>query len=206
MTIETNQGALPRRSIARTMPVAEALAVLAGLRTDEIVVTTMGAAREWPKLSHHPLDFHYLPSAMGQAPMLGLGLALARSPREVIVLNGDGSMLMNLGSLVTIAASGAQNLTLVVLENGIYEVTGGQTTAAAASAAPVDLAAIARGAGIASAAMFDDLDHWRADAAAVLSAPGPRFVVLRVAPAGASYQLPPPPSMSEQVERLMRPL
>ena len=51
------------------MPLLAALEVLAKLRTDQIVVTTMGSAREWPKLSQHPLDFHYLPSAMGHAPM-----------------------------------------------------------------------------------------------------------------------------------------
>ena len=56
------------------MPLAAALEELAQQRTNEIVVTTMGAAREWPKHSQHPLDFHYLPSAMGHAPMLGLGL------------------------------------------------------------------------------------------------------------------------------------
>lgn len=195
-----------QRSAAPTMPIGEALAVVASLRTDQIVVTTMGAAREWPKLSQHPLDFHYLPSAMGQAPMLGLGLALAQPTREVIAINGDGSMLMNLGSLVTIAASGARNLTLIVLENGLYEVTGGQATAAAASSQPVDLVAIARGAGISSAASFDDLDVWRQAAAAALKAPGPRFIVLRVSPVGESFHLPPPPSMSEQVARLTREL
>lgn len=188
------------------MPIGEALAVVASLRTDQVVVTTMGAAREWPKLSRHPLDFHYLPSAMGQAPMLGLGLALAQPAREVIALNGDGSMLMNLGALVTIAASGAQNFTLIVLENGLYEVTGGQATVAAASPQPVDLVGIARGAGIRGAAGFCDLEAWRQGAAAALKVPGPRFIVLRVSPVGESFHLPPPPSMSEQVARLMREL
>ena len=56
----------------------------------------MGSAREWPKHSQHPLDFQYLPSAMGHAPMLALGLALAQ-PREVVCFNGDGCMLMSLG-------------------------------------------------------------------------------------------------------------
>ncbi|HEV3340751.1 MAG TPA: thiamine pyrophosphate-dependent enzyme, partial [Pirellulales bacterium] len=116
----------------RQMPLLPALEVVASLRREEIVVATMGSAREWPKLSAHALDFHYLPSAMGQAPLLGLGLALAQPSREVIVFNGDGCTLMNLGCLVTIAAGGATNLSLIVLENGIYEVTGGQPTAAGA--------------------------------------------------------------------------
>ena len=128
-----------------------AIETLVKLRGERIVVTTMGAAREWPKLSDHPLDLHYIPSAMGQAPALGLGLALAKPKREVLVVTGDGAMLMNLGALVTIVASRATNLTLIVLDNGLYEVTGGQRTAAAA-AARVDLAAIAQAAGFTSVA------------------------------------------------------
>ncbi len=124
------------------MPLVPALEVVRDLRREQIVVTTMGSAREWPKLSRHGLDFHYVPSAMGQAPLLALGLALAQPGREVICFNGDGCMLMNLGALVTIAASKARNLSLIVLENGVYEVTGGQQTAA--STTRVDFAALAR--------------------------------------------------------------
>jgi thiamine pyrophosphate-dependent acetolactate synthase large subunit-like protein len=180
------------------MRLVPALEVLAALRRDEIVVTTMGAAREWPKLSRHPLDLHYLPSAMGQAPLVGLGLALARPSREVIVLNGDGCMLMNLGCLVTIAAARATNFTLVVFENGIYEVTGGQVTAAEGGAG-IDFAAVARAAGIISTFMFDDLSAWQRAAATVLRSPGPRFVCLRVAPVGADYQLPTMPPVTERL-------
>src|SRR2546421_140381 len=100
------------------MSLVAALEVVLRLRINQIVVTTMGTAREWPRLSNHPLDFHYIPSGMGQAPSIGLGLALAQPEREVIVFTGDGSLLMNLGCLVTLAASGAQNITLIVLDNG----------------------------------------------------------------------------------------
>ena len=64
------------------MPLVPALQVLADLRREQIVVTTMGSAREWPKLSRHALDFHYVPSAMGQAPMLGLGLGAGSARAE----------------------------------------------------------------------------------------------------------------------------
>ena len=67
-------------------------------------MTTMAAAREWQKLQKQPLDFVLVPSSMGQATALGLGIALAQPEQKVIVCNGDGSMLMNLGSLVTITA------------------------------------------------------------------------------------------------------
>jgi thiamine pyrophosphate-dependent acetolactate synthase large subunit-like protein len=183
----------------KRMPLLAALEVLAAVRTDEVVVATMGAAREWPKLSQHELDLQYLPSAMGQAPGLGLGIALAQPGREVIMLNGDGGMLMNLGSLVTLAASGAKNLTLIVLENGLYEVTGGQATAGAGG---VDFAAMARAAGFASAWSFDDLDEWRANVRRCLAALGPRFISLRVEPVGAAYALPAATPVAERMQRL----
>ncbi len=180
------------------MPFVEALGVLVPLREEWIVVTTMGAAREWPKLSQHPLDFHYIPSAMGQAPALGLGLALAKPAHEVWVLNGDGGMLMNLGCLVTIVASGAKNITLIVFDNGIYEVTGGQQTAAAVAErhAAVDFAGFARAAGFASVHRFDRLDEWRSQAAEILRSPGPRFIVLAVEPVGDNYHLEAPGPMA----------
>jgi phosphonopyruvate decarboxylase len=186
-------------SASRRMPLAAALEVLAQRRADEIVVTTMGSAREWPKHSQHALDFQYLPSAMGHAPMLALGLALAQPRREVVCFNGDGCMLMSLGALVTIVASGARNLTLIVLENGIYEVTGGQTTAGAQ--AGVDFAGFARAANLATVLDFDELEPWRQAAGGLLALPGPRFVVLHVEPVGADYQLPTPEPIAARIAR-----
>ncbi len=180
------------------MPLVAALEVLRALRSDEIVVTTMGAAREWPRLSDHPLDLHYIPSAMGEAPALGLGLALARPDRHVVVLNGDGCMLMNLGALVTIAAASPANLTLVVMHNGRYEVTGGQQLAAEKST--TDFAVLATAAGIGSVAAFSDLDAWRQQAAAMLAQPGPRFIVLDVAPV-EDYELTSPGPMPARIQR-----
>src|SRR6266851_5210978 len=110
------------------IPLREALEILAAHRGERIVITTMSPIAPWHQLSDTPLDFAYMPSAMGQAPDLGLGLALAQPERGVIVINGDGSMLMNLGSLVTLANHPA-NVYLVIVDNGIYEVTGGQPTA-----------------------------------------------------------------------------
>lgn len=191
-------------SPSRRMPLVPALEVLLPLRTDQIVISTMGTAREWPKLSNHPLDFHYIPSAMGQAPMLGLGLALAHPRREVLVFNGDGCMLMSLGSLVTVVASGAKNYTLVVLDNGIYEVTGGQATAAAAIG--VDFAAMGRAAGFATVATFNELDEWHKQAPSLLSQPGPRLVILNVEPVGADYQLQSPGPLPERLDRFCRAL
>ena len=86
-----------------------------------------------------------------------------------MLFNGDGSLLMNLGCLVTIIAAGVKNLTLIVVDNGVYEVTGGQQTAGAQ--AGVDFCGMARSAGFASIAHFDDLADWQRGAAAALKSP-----------------------------------
>jgi len=181
------------------MPLVPALRVLAELRTDEIVVTTMGSTREWPKLSSHPLDFHHIPSAMGHSPALALGLALAQPERQVIAITGDGSLLMSLGVLATIVAAGVRNLAVIVLDNGIYEVTGGQTTAGAV--ARVDFVGFATAAGFESVAFFDDLLDWQAGAAQVLAMPGPQFICLRVEPERENYFLNPPGPTQERIDR-----
>src|SRR5262245_16490501 len=122
-------------TFAKRMPVVEALHVLIGLRrADQIVVTNKGSARIWPKLSRHDLGFAYNPWTMGGAVPLALGLAMAQPRRHVLVVSGDGALLMNLGSLVTVVAASVSNLTIVVLDNGLYEVTGGQKTPAATTA------------------------------------------------------------------------
>lgn len=167
------------------MALGEALRVVQAARgEDDIVIATMGAAREWMAISDHPLDWIFVPSSMGQATSLGLGLALACPDRRVIVLNGDGSMLMNLGSLVTITAEAPANLAVVLLDNGAYEVTGAQPTPASAGARAggdsVDFAAVAEACGFRSVFRHDELDRWARTAADVLSAPGPTFALLEV--------------------------
>jgi len=96
------------------MPLVESLNVLREIRgDDEVVLTVMGTAREWMALGElHPLDWIYVPSSMGQAPSLGLGMALAQPDKQVIVCNGDGCMLMNLGSLVTVTNQAASSTTV----------------------------------------------------------------------------------------------
>jgi thiamine pyrophosphate-dependent acetolactate synthase large subunit-like protein len=182
------------------MPLVPALEVVHSLRKDQIIVTTMASAREWPRMSDHPLDFHYIPSAMGQSPSIALGLALAQPKREVIAFTGDGSLLMNLGCLVTLAAAGAKNVTLILLDNGVYEVTGGQKTAGGVARA--DFAGFATAAGIQSVASFDDLIDWQNGAATVLNLPGPRFIWLLVDPVLDDYFLEVPGPLRPRIERL----
>jgi thiamine pyrophosphate-dependent acetolactate synthase large subunit-like protein len=148
---------------------------LADRRSDEIVVTTMTATLQWPLVSSHPLDFDFLAFGMGHAADFGLGLALARPERKVIVLKGDGGLLMSLGSLVTIGRYGPPNLLVLLMENRSYEMTGGQELAPG-----VDFAALARGAGIDRVERIEDLRTFEAELSRLLTEPGPHFVVLPV--------------------------
>ncbi|GIW81160.1 MAG: hypothetical protein KatS3mg105_2967 [Gemmatales bacterium] len=176
----------------------QALEVLAAHRGERIVITTMGSVGIWPKLSDSPLDFHYMPSAMGEGSALGLGLALAQPQRGVIVVNGEGCMLMNLGNLVTIASTSA-NLFLIIIDNGLYEVTGGQPTAAAGHA---DFSGIAKAAGIERTYSFAELDDWKNRAAEALGGKGPVVITLKVEGRLGQKTPKPPRTMAEQIARL----
>lgn len=155
----------------------QVLRPLARMRGDAIVVTTMGTVRPWARVSQSPLDYASADSAMGHAADLALGIALAQPQRKVICLNGDGSMLMTLGSLVTIVAARARNLILFVMQNDAYEITGNQPTPAAGR---LDFAAMARGAGFARVYTFDDRDLYKANLEQILKDDGPLFVCLKV--------------------------
>lgn len=170
-----------------SMDLVDALRVLhAARRPDDVVIAAMGAAREWMKLGSHPLDWIFVPSSMGQATSLGLGLALARPDRRVIVLNGDGGLLMNLGSLVTTTACSPLNLIILVFDNGVYEVTGAQPTPAApegrSNRERIDFAALARASGFRSVFRFATLAEWTTGLPDLLKAAGPSFALLDVAP------------------------
>src|SRR5262245_46037657 len=105
---------------------------------------------------HRPQNFYMLGS-MGLACPIALGVALAQPERGVIALEGDGSILMALGCLTTIGMVKPRNLTIVIMDNGIYQITGKQAAATASSA---DIVAIARGAGIANSQWVRDERHF----------------------------------------------
>jgi phosphonopyruvate decarboxylase len=174
-------------------------AVHSARRAGDVVVTTMAAAREWMALGAGPLDLVLVPSSMGQATSFGLGIALAQPARRVIVCNGDGSLLMNLGALVTIAASGATNLLLVVVDNGTYDVTGAQPTPGALSG--VDFGAMARACGFRAVHHFASAELWANALPVLLDEPGPACVVLDVA---SEPGVPGPRSPGPAAERARR--
>ena len=150
---------------------------LAACRGDALVVTTMGIVRAWAEVSSSPLDFASADSAMSHAADLALGVAMAQPDRKVICMNGDGSMMMALGTLATIAATNPPNFILFVIQNGTYEITGNQLVPGADR---FDWEMIARGAGIRSVYLFDDPEDYAARLHEVMAADGPVFVVARV--------------------------
>ena len=161
----------------------DALKALIPLVNDEdIVVAVYQSCFDW--LALNPRDLNYVAvGAMGQASSHALGLALANPARRVFVFDGDGSLLMNLGSLVTVAGAGVANFYHFVFANRVYEVNGSHPLPGADT---VDFAGMARAAGYAGARSFEDLDGFRGGLPGLLEAPGPQMTVLEIVP-GAPY-------------------
>lgn len=170
---------LQRREVVKTL-LAErgGLLVVAGLGSTAWDCTAAGDS---------PLTFPMW-GAMGNAAMTGLGLALVQSKRRVLVLTGDGEMLMGLGSLATIGVHQPQNLTVVVIDNERYGETGMQATHTAHG---VDLAAMARAAGFATGVVVRDTAGVAALRQAIHQDPGPHFAQVKVAAGKEPLVLPP---------------
>jgi len=155
----------------------ELLVPLARMRSDEVVVTCMSVTRPWGRVSDHDLDFASADSAMGHTADLALGIAIAQPRRRVICLNGDGSMLMTLGTLVTIVESGATNLVLFVLVNESYEITGNQPIPGAHR---VDFPGLARAAGFPMVVELATPGDLESALPAIFRARGPVFAGVRM--------------------------
>lgn len=125
---------------------------------------------------HRPQNFYMLGS-MGLAVPIGLGLALAQPQRQVVVLEGDGSLLMNLGALSTVAMVAPPNLTIVVWDNGVYKMTGAQPTATQYGS---DLVAAARAAGIEHSRWVRHAEEFEDAVVRALRRPAPALIGARV--------------------------
>lgn len=156
----------------------ELVARLVARRGSALLLAGLGApAWDLAAAGDDPRHFH-LWGGMGGAMSLGLGLAIARPERRVVVVTGDGEALMGLSSLATIVAARVTNLAVLILDNRVYSETGGQPTATAAG---VDLAAMAAAAGFASTLQLESPDRIEAAVDLLLEAPGPVLVQARVA-------------------------
>jgi sulfopyruvate decarboxylase subunit beta len=157
---------------------------LARHRGDAIVVATYQAAFDLMRVDPHPLNYLSV-GAMGQASSHALGLALGRPDLRVIVLDGDGSLLMNLGTLVTIAGAAPRNLVHFVCENGCYEANGSHPLPGGSG---VDFAGLAKAAGFRDVSTFDSLGPFEAALPGLLTRPGPVFAALKIVPGDPSPQ------------------
>jgi sulfopyruvate decarboxylase subunit beta len=143
-----------------------------------LVVTALGnASYLWAAMHHRPENF-YFEDAMGLALPLALGLAIAQPDRPVVVVEGDGALMMHMGALVTVGAVAPGNLTVLLIQNGVHAASGGQ----ALTNANLDLAALARSVGIARAQNVTTPEALASAMGAVADSAGARFLVLSTKP------------------------
>jgi thiamine pyrophosphate-dependent acetolactate synthase large subunit-like protein len=151
--------------------------LVARLRNEEAVIGGIGNTNfDLWSAGHRPQNFYMLGS-MGLAIPIAFGVALAQPHRHVVALEGDGSLLMQLGCLVTIAAHKPKNLTMVIMDNGLYQITGGQPTPAAGIA---DYVALARAAGLSKCAWAGDEADFDQLIDTALIDGGPTFIAARI--------------------------
>lgn len=156
----------------------EAIALVLDLVGDAPVIHCNGyLCRESFALRDRPQNF-YMIGSMGMASSIGLGMALARPDRKVVVFDGDGNILMNLGALATIGATGPENFYHIVFDNGAYASTGYQKTLSDR----VALEKVAGAAGYRVVRRAEDQEALRAAASEVLSGPAPAFLLVRIDP------------------------
>ena len=144
---------------------------------DQAVVAGIGNANFDLFAAGHRAQNFYMLGSMGLACPIALGVALAQPERGVIALEGDGSLLMSLGCLATIATVAPRNLTLIVWDNGIYQITGKQQ---AATGGATDIVAVARGAGIASSEWVRDQAHFEKLLARRFDDGGPVLLAVKI--------------------------
>ena len=154
----------------------EALKVFASLRIDEIVITGVGAVgRELYKVGHKETNLYKV--QMGFVSPMGLGLALSLPQRKVVVLEGDGSALMSLGSWATIANEAPNNLVLIVFDNEAYEGGGRHPTA---TSGKTRLETMAQGAGFEKGHVCGNLESFRSAVKEAFSSEGPTFILAKI--------------------------
>ena len=151
--------------------------LVARLKNEEAVIGGIGNTNfDLWTAGHRPQNFYMLGS-MGLAFPIALGAALAQPARRIFAIEGDGSLLMQLGCLTTIAALAPKNLTMIVMDNGMYQITGAQPTPAAAVS---DIVAIAAGCGLSQSTWAADEDDFERLIDDALVSGGPTFIAVRI--------------------------
>ncbi|MEX2446451.1 MAG: thiamine pyrophosphate-dependent enzyme [Dehalococcoidia bacterium] len=170
------------------MSVDSALGALARRRQDQVVVSTMTAIAPWRAKGGTDRDL-VCQGFMGGASTFGLGVALARPDVPVWIIDGDGSLAMQLGSLVTIANAAPRRFLHVVMHNGVYDTSGAQPLPAEGR---ISFTGLAESAGYAKAVRFEDAESFDASLDELLEVDGPVLVELMTQPLNAFYTLQPP--------------
>jgi phosphonopyruvate decarboxylase len=191
---------------AKPMKPEDVLQVIAAARGDAICVPTMTTSPAWRTIAPDDLSVGCV-GFMGGASSMGLGLALARPDRRVIVLDGDGSLLMQLGSLATNAGAAPRNFVHLLFKNGVYHTSGAQGIPGGIS---VDFVLMAKGAGYRQVLFIDTLDELKRRLPELLKAEGPVFVELHTGlaeqtPMTARGGVPFPEQVENLRVRLVRP-
>jgi thiamine pyrophosphate-dependent acetolactate synthase large subunit-like protein len=144
---------------------------------DELLVSGIGNATfDLIAASDRDENF-YMMGSMGLAIPIGLGLALAQPERSVLVMEGEGSVLMNLGGLATVGREAPANLTIVIWDNAQWQLTGGQPVATQSSC---DIGAVAAACGIAHVYRPSDADEFESNVRRAIDSPGPHAIVARI--------------------------
>lgn len=155
----------------------KALEIISKYRGEAIVIPTQTTNNEWSQIStNRDLDLMFS-AGMGQASSVGLGLALARPDKKVVIFDGDGSLLMNLGTLVTIGDLAPPNLIHFVFENGIYRTTGGQSIPGRGK---IHFSGLAKAAAYANVYEFDETVEFTSQISKIMTETGPTFVRLLI--------------------------
>ncbi len=154
----------------------DAIEIINRDRGDAVCVTTMTQTKYWYAASERPeLDIG-ISNGMSKASSVALGIAVGAREHRVLVLDGDGSLVMNLGSLVTVAGQSPENLYHFVFDNGIYAVTGGQPL----PNPKVDYPAMALAAGYAHSHTFADAEDLASELPGIMQQPGPALIHISV--------------------------
>jgi len=189
---------------AKGMLRTEAVDLIASVRNDALTIVTMQPVAAWKAIGQHDLRNLNLIGSMGSASSIGLGLAVAQPSQKVLVLDGDGSLIMQLGTLVSIGALKPSNFHHIVFNNGCYETSGRQPVPGSTTAS---LTKLATAGGYTTAIEIDELSGAKAKLADVLSQNGPTFTSLVISGQGEIVSVNPPvavrnDSFAEQIIKM----
>ena len=169
------------------MTMTEAVRIIEATRKDAVVIASQSSRVPWLNVSRNPSLDVLFAGSMSKESSVGLGIALACPDRKVIVLSGDGELLMNLGTLVTIASQAPQNYFHFVMQNDVYAFTGGQPIPGSNR---IGFAGLAREAGYPTVYTFDNKDSFGIQAKDILNEKGPVFTCLKLEPKTAGEASP----------------